>query len=621
MQDPAIGKEVDGYRVLDVLGRGGMGVVYKAEDVALSRDVALKRIDPALANDETFLRRFRSEARALARIDSPHIVSVHALRKTDLGLLIVMEYVDGGTLKDRIVAEGAMDVPDALPIIDQMLAALEDAHGAGVVHRDIKPHNIMLTQAGGVKVTDFGLAKVYRPDDQKTVTQGVYGTLNYMSPEQVQGLGQVDQRSDIYSLGMTIYEMLAGRLPFDDDSREFALMRTIVEEKLPPPNRFRPDLPPPLVELISRTLEKDPDQRFQSAAAMRRALKRIEKKMRRGANASPDTPPNGSASRVAKTLSYAVFGVAVLALGVGAYVIYHQFASDDSTATETAQVQPVSTPSAVLSITSDPVDALVYLNDRNVGRTPLPGLAVTGDSLTLRIEKPGYQSLDTALYVVEDSTPSLNVQLSPIASTPPAADERAVADAGDDAETPSEDPGRSSDSEPAPDVSEDTSKPAPPARGTLRLDVNPQGTIQVDGEVRDTGVIELPAGRHTLRLRHSEYGVKDTTVMIAGGETLSLTCSFEQTIAVNTEGVWGNVWINGVNTEQSTPQTFRRGTGTYRIELRRSGYTVPSGTYYKTVDGARYTLPFTGPVRQITVEPTCTPITHSLFFRTTPSSP
>ena len=182
MDDSIVGSEIDGYHVEEVLGRGGMGTVYKAEDTSLARSVALKCLNPELAGDEAFLRRFRSEARAIARIDSPYIVQIHALTQTEIGLVIVMEYVEGGTLKQRIRA-GSAEWEQAIPVIQQMLTALQHAHGAGVIHRDVKPHNILLSDivlAHGhrVKMTDFGLAKINRSGDpNRTVTEGVYGTL------------------------------------------------------------------------------------------------------------------------------------------------------------------------------------------------------------------------------------------------------------------------------------------------------------------------------------------------------------------------------------------------------------------------------------------------------------
>ena len=284
MNDSIVGTEVSGYHVQAVLGQGGMGVVYRAEDVALSRTVALKCINRSLTNDESFLRRFRSEARALAQIDSPYIVRVHTLAELEIGLVIVMEYVKGGDLTATI-ADGGLTWTEALPLIRQVLKALEHAHAADVVHRDIKPHNILLadsatTHGNQVKMTDFGLAKINRSGNRsRTVTEGVYGSLNYMSPEQVEGLGEVDHRSDLYSLGMTIYELLAGRLPFPEDGTTYRVMRTIVEEEVPPLTRFVDEVPPSLIDIIMRSLEKDPDERFQSASAMRNAVDDVAERL------------------------------------------------------------------------------------------------------------------------------------------------------------------------------------------------------------------------------------------------------------------------------------------------------------------------------------------------------
>ncbi len=279
MNDAVIGKEVDGYHVESVLGRGGMGVVYKAEDVALSRPVALKRINPAQAHREQFLRRFRSEAKALARINSPNITSIYALRDTDIGLLIVMEYVDGGTLKDK-VQDGPMAPGEAIPIVRQILQAFRDAHGAGVIHRDIKPQNIMMSTDGAVKITDFGIAKLRRQDSGETVTQGGQGgTLKYMSPEQIEKIDEVDNRSDLYALGMTMYEMLAGRLPFEELDTDFDIMRKVVEGDVPPPEEFVPNLPPGLSKIIRKATATKPEDRYASAEEMLSALDEVAKKI------------------------------------------------------------------------------------------------------------------------------------------------------------------------------------------------------------------------------------------------------------------------------------------------------------------------------------------------------
>src|SRR5690606_5124370 len=295
MADPLIGQEVDGFRILDELGRGGMGVVYKAEDVALARAVALKMIARDLACDESFVRRFRSEARALARIDSPYITSIYALRRTESGLFIVMEFIGGGTFGGRM-ERGALSWAEVRGPVLEMITALEHAHGVGVVHRDIKPGNILLTEAGRVKVTDFGLAKLHETDGGATVTKGIAGTLHYMSPEQVKGERNLDGRSDLYSLGMTIYEALTGRLPFERGGSEFSTMRTIVEEAFPPPDRFAKKLPPGLSDAVMKALAKDPDARYPNAAAMRAAFEAIPADGKANGRAAP--PPDAVATIV-----------------------------------------------------------------------------------------------------------------------------------------------------------------------------------------------------------------------------------------------------------------------------------------------------------------------------------
>jgi len=167
-----VGKEIDGYRIEGILGRGGMGIVYQAEDLTLGRKVALKVIAPELSEDETFLKRFRREARALAQLYHPHIVLIFALRQADLGLYIAMEYVEGQTLADHLETHSPIAWPQALPLIKELLSALDYAHERGIIHRDLKPRNIMLTQQGEVKVMDFGLAKMLGQGTGETTVTG-----------------------------------------------------------------------------------------------------------------------------------------------------------------------------------------------------------------------------------------------------------------------------------------------------------------------------------------------------------------------------------------------------------------------------------------------------------------
>ncbi len=294
-----IGKEMDGLRIEDVLGRGGMGIVYRAEELMLGRQVALKVIDPELVRNEEILRRFQAEARVLAQLSHPNIVLAYALRKTDLGLYIVMEYVQGKSLAQHLRAHGPMKWDEALPLIRQMLSGFAYAHEHGIVHRDIKPNNIMLTPEGQIKIMDFGLAKVLREDGggmTRTMTRG--GTLYYMSPEQVKSLKHVDHRTDLYSLGMTIYQMVSGRLPFSKKDSEFTILKNIVEANFPPPQSPHAALPPHVSQAIMKSLAKTPEERFADAHEM---LAAFENRTPPKPKPKPEPPPPREQEVIAET--------------------------------------------------------------------------------------------------------------------------------------------------------------------------------------------------------------------------------------------------------------------------------------------------------------------------------
>ena len=254
-----IGRTIDTYEVHSVLGQGGMGIVYLARDTTLDREVALKLMDAGLTRDESFLKRFQSEAKALAKLQNPNIVSIYALRETEEGLCIVMEYVQGNTLADQLREQGTLPIDRTIRIFRQILNAFDHAHSAGIIHRDIKPGNILLTPEDIVKVTDFGLAKI-QATNQATMTMGTGGTLYYMSPEQVRGLANVDKRGDIYSLGMTLFETLTGAVPFDSQT-DFTIRQAIVEGNIPSPDTYLPSLPKGLKQVIMKSIARLPDER------------------------------------------------------------------------------------------------------------------------------------------------------------------------------------------------------------------------------------------------------------------------------------------------------------------------------------------------------------------------
>lgn len=268
--DPLVGQQVGRYTIQSVLGRGGMGVVYKAYDTGLDRTVAIKTITAHLAEDSQFIRRFWTEAKAMAKLETPHIVNVYDVEETPHGLWILMEYVEGKSLGERIKTGGPLSWKEALPLIEQTLQGFRYAHERGVLHRDVKPSNVMVTPRGMVKIMDFGLAKVH--SGESTMTVGTGGTLYYMAPEQVKGLSHVDARSDLYSWGMSCYEMLTGDIPFDKSESQFSIMNAIINGAYHKPLDFPADVPVGLQALIKKALALDPDDRFQSAEEMLEAL-------------------------------------------------------------------------------------------------------------------------------------------------------------------------------------------------------------------------------------------------------------------------------------------------------------------------------------------------------------
>jgi serine/threonine-protein kinase len=265
-----IGRTIGKYRIVGQLGRGGAGVVYKAVDETLHRDVAVKTLNPDLANTEV-MTRFRAEATILARLNHPQIATIFELFRADGDLLMVMEFVRGESLDKLSERLGALPPDRTAYIIDQILSALEHAHRAGVVHRDVKPANVMVTDEGSVKIMDFGIARVLGAE-QKTVDFRLMGTPAYMSPEQVLG-EEVDGRSDLYSVGVLFYRLLTGALPFAADTALGMLQRQIRDTPIPL-CAHRGGLPEWCESIVQRSLAKVQAERFQSAEEFREALAR-----------------------------------------------------------------------------------------------------------------------------------------------------------------------------------------------------------------------------------------------------------------------------------------------------------------------------------------------------------
>lgn len=264
--DKFVGKRLDGrYEIKEIIGVGGMAVVYKAFDNQENRVVAVKILKEEFISNEEFVRRFKNESKAIAMLSHPNIVKVYDVSFGDLIQYIVMEYIDGITLKEYIEREGSLRWKDAVHFTIQILKGLQHAHDKGIVHRDVKPQNIMVLPDGTIKVTDFGIARFAR-SEQRTITDKAIGSVHYISPEQARG-ERTDEKTDIYSVGVILYEMLTGRLPFQAESAvSVAIMQLQREPQLP--TEINGSIPLGLEQITMHAMQKNPERRYQSASEM-----------------------------------------------------------------------------------------------------------------------------------------------------------------------------------------------------------------------------------------------------------------------------------------------------------------------------------------------------------------
>jgi TolB-like protein/Tfp pilus assembly protein PilF len=323
-----VGRTLGHYQIVSLLGAGGMGEVYLADDIRLRRRVAVKLLPAEFTAQRERMRRFEQEARAVSTLNHPNILTIHEVGCVDLTHYIVTEFIDGQTLRQRMTS-GRPTLREALDIAMQVASALAAAHEAGIVHRDLKPENIMLRRDGYVKVLDFGLAKLTEPSaiDTRAPTSArggteagmVTGTARYMSPEQARGQ-IVDGRSDIFSLGVVLYELVAGRAPFEGASAN-DVIAAILTKKPPPLSRYSPDVPAELERILSKSLENDKDERYQVVKDLLLDLKRLKQRLEFEAEherAGPSrTGPAGKIARHPRTAVLALVALVATLAGIG----------------------------------------------------------------------------------------------------------------------------------------------------------------------------------------------------------------------------------------------------------------------------------------------------------------
>jgi eukaryotic-like serine/threonine-protein kinase len=452
-----IGSRVGDYEILEILGAGGMGRVYKVRNVLSDRIEAMKVLLPDLEGNPGLADRFMREIKVQASLDHPNIAALHTALRIENQLMMLMEYVEGVTL-DKMMEAGPMPIGKAVDYIAQVLSALAYAHARGVVHRDLKPANMMVTSSGVVKLMDFGIAKM-TADRKLTQTGSTVGSLYYMSPEQIKGAIDLDPRSDLYSLGVSLYEVVTGARPFQGDS-EYSIMAAHLQKNPPPPIQISPNLPSGLNEVILQALEKDPAMRFQTADAFRNALlyacKPAEAAVAATAAAPsaatvrpqaaiPSPPPPaaqpGSSHRGLWIGVGALVVLAVIVVGALQLPKFRKSAAENVPAEPPAASSPATAPSPEITPAVPSAETPAPATPAPSQETPAPVMPVASAPVrTPSVSSPAAQPRSAARPAAATfrSAPGMQAPVSqpPVTSNPPAATVQTATTPA----TPSEDP-------------------------------------------------------------------------------------------------------------------------------------------------------------------------------------
>lgn len=570
-----IGKVIDNYRILESLGIGGMGVVFKAINTKLDKLVALKMIAPGLAMNEDFIRRFQKEAKALAKLADPNIVSIYDLRQENDQWYIVMEYIDGPNLSDIIRKKKGLNVYESISVVKQILRAIGHAHQANIIHRDIKPNNVMINSDGKVKITDFGLSKD-QSVSQNTMTVQSGGTLYYMSPEHVKGFSFTDKRSDIYSIGMTFYEMITGNVPFQNLDTDFDIRESIVRKDFIKPSHFNPKIPKPVENIIMKSISKLPDDRYQNAEEMLEDIQRFEASLKGTAAVKEfSTKPNvkkkktNAASKIKPVYKIIFPAAAILIVAIIFFFLFKPNTEKTSPVSETPQqisppvaqeqpdvTQPVKTEIPQKSITekkekpirkttpveksvstkpstgtlfvnSDPDGAKIYLNGVYKGYTPSTLFGVRPGKNDLILKNDGYANYTENLSVRKGEKYTINTKLMALSGN-------ALISYS-------------------------------PENAIIKLD-----DIILNEKSNPINLDDLSVGSHQLEISKAGYSKYSETIDIKQNQTTKITATLKELIGKLSVRVkpWGSIYIDNQIQKANTDIKFEKALPEKKYKLK-----------------------------------------------------